>query len=124
MGLELHAEVFNLSNPFNLSPPPLPRPTDDVEPGRRGEPPPGHVLRHAGEVGAVSLPGLDDDEVSVVVLEVVRVATRLHLHAVLQPVDLETGTGVRLKDNGSEDGKSRCKGALVQTDSFVWRCVL
>ena len=63
--------------------------TDDEESGGGRESAAGHVLGHAGEVGPVPLAGLDQDQVAVRGLDVVGVPLRLHLHPVLQPVDLE-----------------------------------
>ena len=63
--------------------------THDLQPGDRAEPPAGDVLRHAGVVGGVALPRLDEDQVAVGGLEVVGVALGLDLNAVLEPVDLK-----------------------------------
>ena len=61
----------------------------NIQAGGRAQPPVGHVLRDARVVGAVFLARLNDDEVPVRSLDVVRVPLRLHLDSILEPINLK-----------------------------------
>ena len=63
--------------------------TDDQNPCGWTESSVGDILRYASVIGSVHLPHLDDDQVAVRGLNVIRIPLRLNFHPVLQPVNLE-----------------------------------